>query len=74
MKQCRHRPLMPLASRSECIADPRARRFGATEAVLPRRATLPWDFVPFDVCSHEQRPTPGIPIPAVLRLQVFSTS
>jgi hypothetical protein len=74
MKQCRHRPLMPLASRSEYEADPPARRFGATEAVLLRRATLPWDFVPYDVSNHEQRPAPGFPYPAVLRLQVFSTS
>jgi hypothetical protein len=30
--------------------------------------------VPYDACSHEQRPAPGLPHPAVLRLQVFSTS
>jgi hypothetical protein len=35
---------------------------------------LPWGFGPYDACRSRQRPTPGLPDPAVLRLQVFSTS
>jgi hypothetical protein len=31
-------------------------------------------WVPYDACRSRQRPTPGLPHPAVLRLQVFSTS
>jgi hypothetical protein len=31
-------------------------------------------FFPFDVFRRLQRPTPGLPHPAVQRLQVFSTS
>jgi hypothetical protein len=43
----------------------------ASQTVLGR---LPWGFVPFDAYRSEQRPTPGLPHPAVLRLQAFSTS
>jgi hypothetical protein len=35
---------------------------------------LPWGLVPYDAYRSRQRPTPGLPHPAVLRLQVFSTS
>jgi hypothetical protein len=38
------------------------------------RAALPWGLVPFDAHRSRQRPTPGLPHPAVQRLQVFSTS
>jgi hypothetical protein len=31
-------------------------------------------WIPYDACRSRQRPTPGLPHPAVLRLQVFSTS
>jgi len=35
---------------------------------------LPWGFVPFDAPGIRQRLTPGLPSPATLRLQAFSTS
>jgi len=35
---------------------------------------LPWGCAPYDASRSGQRPTPGLPHPAVLRLQVFSTS
>jgi hypothetical protein len=35
---------------------------------------LPWGLGPFGACGNGQRPTPGLPDPAVQRLQVFSTS
>jgi hypothetical protein len=38
------------------------------------RAALPWGLVLYDACRSGQRPTPGLPHPAVQRLQVFSTS
>jgi hypothetical protein len=42
-----------------------------TQTALGR---LPWGFVPYDAYRNEQRPTPGLPGLAVLRLQAFSTS
>lgn len=41
---------------------------------LRTQVALPWGLVPYDACGSGQRPTPGLPDPAVLRLQVFSTS
>jgi hypothetical protein len=35
---------------------------------------LSWGSAPYDAFRNRQRPTPGLPHPAVLRLQVFSTS
>jgi len=35
---------------------------------------LPWGLVPYDAFRSRQRPTPGLPHPAVLRLQAFSAS
>jgi hypothetical protein len=43
-----------------------------TKWCVPDR--LPWGFVPYDAFRNEQRPTPGLPRPTALRLQVFSTS
>jgi hypothetical protein len=39
-----------------------------------RRTTLPWGLLPLRRLRREQRPTLGLPHPAVLRLQAFSTS
>lgn len=38
------------------------------------QAILPWGLVLLDAFRSRQRPTPGLPHPAVLRLQAFSTS
>lgn len=35
---------------------------------------LPWGLVPYDARGIRQRPAPGLPSPAVLRLQTFSGS
>jgi hypothetical protein len=39
-----------------------------------QRTALPWGFFPYDVLRRKQRPLPGLPHPAMLRLQAFSTS
>jgi hypothetical protein len=47
-------------------------RYPQTTGTDPDR--LSWGFVPYDACRNRQRPTPGLPPPAVLRLQAFSAS
>jgi hypothetical protein len=57
----------------------RIRRSIVTPAWYPQTTgtdldRLPWGSAPYDACRSRQRPTPGLPPPAALRLQVFSTS
>jgi hypothetical protein len=44
-------------------------RYPQTTGTDPDR--LSWGFVPYDAYRNRQRPTPGLPPPAVLRLQAF---
>jgi len=52
--------------------------FPATVAHRERRTVvpdqLPWGSLPYDARGDGQRPTPGLPDPAVLRLQAFAAS
>jgi hypothetical protein len=43
-------------------------------SVVRTRAALPWGLVPYDALRSGQRLAPGLPHPAMRRLQVFSTS
>jgi hypothetical protein len=45
-----------------------------TPARMRDAGALPWGLSPYDACRSGQRPTPGLPHLAVLRLQAFSTS
>jgi hypothetical protein len=45
-----------------------------TRTMMRDAGALPWGLVPYDACRSRQRPTPGLPHLAVLRLQAFSTS
>jgi hypothetical protein len=68
-------PLMPFVSRSE-FESIRLARYALESTNRPAfmRTALPWDFLLYDASRYEQRPTPSLPGPTVLRLQVFSTS
>jgi hypothetical protein len=73
----RHRPLLSFASRSESDLSVLARSAfcGAeTTSQLSRANILPWGLVLFDAFRSGQRPTPGLPHQAVLRLQALSAS
>lgn len=68
---CARKPSSLIESRPEprCPAGSGAKAPGAGNLV-----TLPWGLAPYDAYRKQQRPTPGLPHLAVLRLQAFSAS